>query len=162
RIMTLSWGLFMPSLFWKRRFAAFFLVLSLFAAAQNPELSIQLPKLNPFIPTFVYRSLDPCDDFYNVASCNFITANPIPSDQASWNTASNLTLCNQGVLHNTMMEASKPDPQRTPVQQKVADLWDAFMDESGIEAKGMKGIKAELDFVTAIKSNDKLPGLVRP
>jgi len=150
----------MPSLGWKLRFAAFFFVLSLFAVAQNSELSTELPKLSPFDPTVVDRTLDPCDDFYKFACSKWLTANPIPSDQTTWNTASNLNLWNQGVLRNTMMEASKPDGNRTPVQQKVGDYWAACMDESGIEAKGIKAIKADLDRVSAMKSKADLPKVV--
>ena len=138
----------------------FLFLLSLVACAESNEVSTELPKLNQFDPNAVDRSLDPCDDFYKFTCSKWTAANPIPADQTTWGTSSNLTLWNQGVLRNTMMEASKADPQRTPVEQKVGDYWAACMDEAGIEAKGIKAIKPDLDRIAGMNSKSDLPRVV--
>jgi putative endopeptidase len=114
------------------------------------------PKLQRFDPDLADKSLDPCDDFYKYACNKWMTANPIPPDQVFWGTGSNLQLWNETVLRETMEAASKNDPGRSPVQQKIGDYWTACMDESGIEAAGLKPLQPELDRIAALKSKKDL------
>jgi hypothetical protein len=96
------------------------------------------PKLEHFDPNLADKSLDPCDDFYKYSCSKWLTANPIPADQVYWSTGSSLELWNEGVLRETLENASKPDASRTAGQKKIGDYWAACMDESGIEAAGLK------------------------
>jgi len=114
------------------------------------------PKLEHFDPDLADKSLDPCDDFYKYSCSKWTTANPIPADQVFWTTGSGLELWNEGVLRDTMEAASKPDANRTAVQQKIGDYWAACMDESGIEAAGMKPLQPELARIAAMKSKKDL------
>jgi putative endopeptidase len=116
----------------------------------------QEPKLQHFDPDLADKSLDPCDDFYKYACNKWMTANPIPADQVYWGTGSNLQLWNETVLRETMEAASKNDPSRSAVQQKIGDYWAACMDESGIEAAGLKPLQPELDRIAALKSKKDL------
>ena len=63
---------------------------------------------------------------------------------------------NDSVLRETLEAASKNDPKRSPVQQKIGDYWAACMDESGIEAAGMKPLQPELDRIAALKSKQEI------
>ena len=85
-------------------------VIILVSAAVGQTLagSADLPALNHFDANVVNHNLDPCVDFYKFVCSNWQAANPIPSDQVVWGTASNLRLWNETVLRNTMEEASKP------------------------------------------------------
>ena len=114
------------------------------------------PKLEHFDPDLADKSLDPCDDFYKYSCSKWMTGNPIPADQVFWTTGSGLELWNEGVLRDTMEAASKPDANRTAVQQKIGDYWAACMDESGIEAAGMKPLQPELARIAALKSKKDL------
>ena len=96
------------------------------------------PKLAPFDPNLVDKTLDPCDDFYKYSCSKWLNANPIPSDQVFWSTGSGLQLWNENVLRDTLQAASTNDPKRTAVQQKIGDFWTSCMDESGIDAAGLK------------------------
>jgi len=109
-------------------------------------------KLEHFDPKLVDESLSPCDSFYKYACNKWIKANPIPADQVYWTTGSSLEKWNDNVLRETMEASSKNDPKRSPVQQKIGDYWTACMDESGIEAAGLKPLQPELDRITALKS----------
>jgi endothelin-converting enzyme/putative endopeptidase len=111
-----------------------------------------VPKLEHFDPDLGDKSLDPCDDFYKYSCNKWITANPIPADQVYWTTGSSLQLWNEGVLRDTLEAASKNDPNRPPVQQKIGDYWAACMDESGIESAGLKPLQSELARIAAMKS----------
>jgi len=121
------------------------------AADQSKE-----PKLEHFDPRLVDPSLNPCDDFYKYACNKWLTANPIPPDQVFWSTGSGLELWNEGILRDTLEAASKDDASRTAVQQKIGDYWASCMDESGIDATGLKPLQPELDRVAALKSKKDL------
>src|SRR5271157_4079446 len=109
------------------------------------------PQLSRFDPTIVDKTLDPCDDFYKFACSKWQSANPIPADQVFWSTGSGLQLWNETVLRETLQAASKNDPSRDAVHQKIGDYWAACMDESGIEAADLKPLQPELMRIAALK-----------
>ena len=111
-----------------------------------------VPKLEHFDADLVDKTLDPCNDFYKYSCNKWLSANPIPADQVYWATGSGLELWNEGILRETLEAASKNDPGRNPVQQKIGDYWAACMDESGIESAGLKPLQAELARIAALKS----------
>jgi putative endopeptidase len=113
-------------------------------------------KLEHFDPNLTDQSLNPCDDFYKYACNKWLTANPIPADQVYWSTGSSLEEWNENVLRETLEASSKNDPARSAVQQKIGDYWAACMDESGIEAAGLKPLQPELDRIAALKSKKEL------
>jgi len=116
----------------------------------------QAPKLEHFDPTLIDKSLNPCDDFYKYSCNKWLTANPIPPDQVYWSTGSSLELWNDTVLRDTLQAASDPDPKRSPLQQKIGDYWAACMDESGIEAAGLKPLQPELERISALQSKTEI------
>ena len=114
------------------------------------------PKLEHFDPNLIDQTLNPCDDFYKYSCNKWLTANPIPPDQVYWSTGSILEEWNETVLRQTLEASSKNDPTRGAVQQKIGDYWAACMDESGIEAAGLKPLQPELDRIAALKSKKEL------
>ena len=113
-------------------------------------------KLERFDPNTADKALDPCDGFYKYSCSKWITSNPIPADQVYWTTGSGLELWNEGVLRDTLEAASKNNSNRTAVQQKIGDYWAACMDESGIEAAGLRPLEPELNRISALKSKKDL------
>ena len=124
------------------------------AADQADQSSV--PKLEHFDPDLIDKSLDPCNDFYKYSCSKWLTANPIPADQVFWSTGSGLELWNENLLRETLQAASVDDPKRSAVQQKIGDYWTACMDESGIEAAGLKPLQPELARIAAIKSKKEI------
>ena len=125
-------------------------------AAGAPADKSSDTKLVHFDPNLADKTLDPCNDFYKYSCNKWITANPIPADQVYWSTDSGLQLWNEKVLRETLEAASANDPQRSAVHQKIGDYWAACMDESGIEAAGIKPLQPELDRIAALKSKKEL------
>jgi len=113
-------------------------------------------KLEHFDPDSVDKTLDPCHDFYKYSCNKWLSANPIPADQVYWSTGSGLQLWNEGVLRDTLEAASKNDPNRTAIQQKIGDYWAACMGEGAIEAAGLKPLQPELARISALKSRQDI------
>ena len=122
------------------------------AAATGAADESSVPTLEHFDAGLVDKTLDPCQDFYKYSCNKWLTANPIPADQVYWSTGSGLELWNEGLLRDTLEAASKADPNRSAVQQKIGDYWTACMDETGIEAAGLKPLESELARIAALKS----------
>jgi predicted metalloendopeptidase len=114
------------------------------------------PKLEHFDPDLVDKTLSPCVDFYKYACNKWLSANPIPPDQVYWSTGSGLELWNETVLRETLEANSANDPKRNVVQKKIGDYWAACMDESSIEAAGLKPLQPELDRIAALKSKKEI------
>jgi len=114
------------------------------------------PKLDHFDANLVDKALNPCDDFYKYACNKWIASNPIPADQVYWSTGGGLEMWNDNLLRETLEAASKNDPNRSAVQQKIGDYWAACMDESGIEAAGLKPLQPELDRIAELKSKPEI------
>ena len=125
-------------------------------AQSAPADQAKTPQLQHFDPDLVDKALDPCNDFYKYACNKWLTANPIPADQVYWSTGSGLELWNENLLRETMVAASANDPKRASVQQKIGDYWTACMDESGIEAAGLKPLQPEFDRIAALKSKKEI------
>jgi putative endopeptidase len=114
------------------------------------------PKLEHFDPTLVDKTLNPCDDFYKYSCNKWLTSNPIPADQVFWSTGSSLELWNDTALRETLEAASANDPKHSALQQTIGDYWAACMDESGIEAAGLKPLQTELERIAAIQSKKEI------
>jgi putative endopeptidase len=106
----------------------------------------------------VDRSVDPCVDFYQYTCNKWMAANPIPSDEAAWSHWDKLQIWNEQVLKQILEAASKDDPHRSAVEQKIGDYYSSCMDESGINNKGIAAIKPELDRIVGLKDKSQLAG----
>jgi putative endopeptidase len=108
--------------------------------------------------TSLDRSADPCVDFFQFACGSWLKNNPIPPDQARWGVDSKLQEQNQMILRQILEDASRPDPKRTAVQQKIGDYYASCMDEPAIEAAGTKPLRGDLEQIAKLKSVRDLAG----
>jgi putative endopeptidase len=142
------------------RFFAIIVLLAIctssFAQTSAPSSSA-MPDLEHFSLDQVDKSLDPCTDFFEYACSRWIKANPIPSDQAGWGTFNALAIWNIAAVHDTLEEAAKPSPDRTPVQQKGGDYYASCMNEDAINQAGITPIQPELDRIAGLKKKSQLP-----
>ncbi|ADW70000.1 M13 family metallopeptidase [Granulicella tundricola] len=121
-------------------------------------LSAQAPAAKPtYLPTpsfdiaSINPSADPCNDFYKFACGNYAANHPIPADQASTDGFYTLYNVNTEELSGILAKYEKPDPSRTPDQQKIGDFYHACMDTDAIEKSGLTpiaGLLAEIDSMT--------------
>src|SRR6185437_14980926 len=63
---------------------------------------------------------------------------------------------NRQILHQILEKASADDPKRSPVMQKIGDMYQSCMDESAVNKEGVAPLKPELDRIAAISNKDQL------
>jgi len=125
-------------------------------AAKSPAAAERAPKLEHFNVALVDQSLDPCQDFYKYACSKWQAANPIPPDQASWNTWSGLQYWNENILRQAMQNAAAKTANRADYEQKIGDYWSACMDESAIDAAGARELQPDLERINRMTSKAQL------
>jgi putative endopeptidase len=126
------------------------------AAEKAPSGDKEIPRPKSFDLGAIDKSVNPCEDFYEYACGSWRKNNPIPSDQARWGRFNELADYNRQFLHNILEKASANDPKRTPVMQKIGDMYQSCMDEAGVNAKGSKPLQPELQRIAAIQNKDQL------
>ena len=124
------------------------------AAAPSETKTVARPK--SFDLDAMDKTANPCEDFYEYACGNWRKKNPIPSDEARWGRFNELAEYNRQTLHQILEKDAANNPKRTPVQQKIGDMYQSCMDESAVNTKGKAPLKPELDKIEAISSKDQL------
>src|SRR4051812_29501806 len=106
------------------------------------------------------KSADPCTDFYQFACGNWTKDHPIPSDRSAYNRFSELYDNNQKILHDILDAAAKGGDTRSAVDQKIGDFYSSCLDESKVNAEGIKPIQPMLDKINALQSKSGLITLI--
>lgn len=136
------------------RLLAFLLLIStsaLFAqtsAAYKPGPGFSVENID--------KNLDPCNDFYQYACGNWLKATEIPADQSAWVSFTELDERNMVIMRDILEKAAVDDPKRTPVEQKIGDLYNSCMDEKAVNEKGLDPLKPELERIAAVKDKQSL------
>ncbi|HEY7790684.1 MAG TPA: M13 family metallopeptidase [Vicinamibacterales bacterium] len=126
-------------------------------AARQAAPVAQTRPIKAFDPAVMDTSASPCTDFFEYACGSWMKNNPIPADQSRWGRFNELADHNRDVLHEILDQAAKPDPNRDADSQKIGDYYAACMDQSAIDAAGVKPLQGELARIAAITSKAELP-----
>jgi putative endopeptidase len=114
------------------------------------------PEIHGIQPSHIDKSVKPGDDFYQYANGAWLKSYEIPPDRASVGV---FTLLDDVANKRTaalIEEVAKSNPKPGTGSRKIADLFNAFMDEAGIEAKGLAPLKPHLAAIAAIKDKKQL------
>ncbi|MGC9224377.1 MAG: M13 family metallopeptidase [Terracidiphilus sp.] len=103
---------------------------------------------------------DACTNFYQYACGNFAKLYPIPPDRSSYGSFSSVYDYTQNILRGLLEQAANTNAQRTPNEQKIGDYYASCMDESAIDASGLKPLQPEFDRIAALKSKKDLTDLL--
>ncbi len=97
------------------------------------------------------RSVRPQDDLYRFAGGTWLATTEIPADRSNYGTFSKLEDDAIAALR-ALAEAAAADAQKAlgSDRQKLGDLYAAYMDEQGIEQRGLAPLKDELARIDSI------------
>jgi putative endopeptidase len=101
-------------------------------------------------------SVKPGDDFYRYANGAWLKRTEIPPDRASVGVFSNLADLSNKRRAALIEELAKSNAPAGSGPRKIADLYNSYMDEAGIEAKGVAPLKPQLNAITAIRDKKEL------
>src|SRR5579871_6420264 len=102
------------------------------------------------------RSVKPGDNFYEFTNGAWIKRTEIPPDRAGVDVFTKLADLSNKRTADLIQEISKSNAAPGSDLRKVADLYNSFMDEAGIEAKGLAPLKPHLDAIAAIRDKKQL------
>jgi endothelin-converting enzyme/putative endopeptidase len=125
-------------------------------APARPQQPLEALPYSPVLDvTNLDRSVDPCVDFYKYSCGGWKANNPIPADQSAWSVYGKLAYENQQFLWGILRDAAAMK-NRTPVQQKIGDYFNACMDEAAINARGYEPVKPVLARIAGYKTREAL------
>jgi putative endopeptidase len=104
----------------------------------------------------VDRSIKPGDDFYRYSNGGWLRTAAIPAGQSSFDTRAILAEKTSQRVRALIEEAAAAQPVRGSAAQKVGAYYASFMDEDGIEAKGLTPLAQEMAIISAIANKTSL------
>ncbi|HEX9389884.1 MAG TPA: M13 family metallopeptidase [Usitatibacteraceae bacterium] len=92
----------------------------------------------------------PGDDFYGFTNGGWLSRTEIPADRGGWGAGAELAEATNLRIIALIEAAAKDQAAKTPAERIASDFYTAYMDESGIEAKGDAPLKPLLQGIAAI------------
>jgi putative endopeptidase len=129
------------------------LVLSLLPALAQDTPA---PEAHGIAIANIDRSVKPGDDFYLYANGDWIKRTEIPPDRARIGVFSKLADQSNKRTAAIIEEAAKANAPAGSGTRKIADLYNSYMDEAAIEAKGLAPLRPHLDAIAAIHDKREL------
>jgi putative endopeptidase len=101
------------------------------------------------------KSVAPGDDFFAYANGGWAKTTEIPADRSN---LTSFSVVAQQAQKDTraIVEAAANDAKANGDEKRIGDYYAAFMDEAGIEAKGLAPVKPELAAISAISDATSL------
>lgn len=98
------------------------------------------------------------DDFYKYANGAWLKTTEIPMERSSWTSFDELNDLTLRQLHR-LIEVKLQKNSKVEAK-KIRDFYSSFMDEAGIEKKGLKPIAAELAKIAGLTEKKQIPELI--
>jgi putative endopeptidase len=124
-------------------------------ASDSAKPAAQAASSKPVLGSFGFdtagmdKTVAAGDDFYAYANGGWMKATEIPADRSSFGAFSVLAQQAQKDTRDIVENAAK-DANASGDAKKIGDYYTAFMDEAGIEARGLAPVKPELDAIAGI------------
>jgi putative endopeptidase len=137
----------------------FMFAASVVALMAAPALAAEAPAIGSFgfDTAGMDRSVKPGDDFNRFANGTWLAKTEFPADKAYIGVAIDVDEKARAQVRS-IIEAAAADTSAAPdsVARKVGDYYAAFMDEAGIEARGLAPVQPLLASIAAVKTQPEL------
>ena len=137
-------------------FAALACALAACKPTATPEAAAPAAQTAPAAPVSgidlagIDKSVKPGDDFDEYANGAWKKATEIPADRAGVSTGFYVFEKAEKRNAELIQGLEKSNPAAGSNERKIADYYAAFMDEAGIESRGLAPLQPKLDSVSAI------------
>ncbi|WP_409433088.1 M13 family metallopeptidase [Litorimonas sp. RW-G-Af-16] len=101
-------------------------------------------------------SVKPGDDFFAYVNGGWLDTMEIPADKSSYGNFTKLRDLSEDRVKLIIEEAAETDAPLGSNEQKIGDLYAAFMDQEQIEERGLAPIQADLDRIRSLSSKTEL------
>jgi len=133
---------------------SFTLLAGLAGCNRTPEAVAKVaapPLSSGVIKGNVDPAVRPQDDFYRHVNGQWLTTTEIPADRSNFGTFTALADAAEANLRAILEEAAA-SAERTPGSdlQRIGDFYASFMDEAGIEARGLAPLAEEFKSIDAL------------
>ncbi|WP_170150031.1 M13 family metallopeptidase [Kushneria sinocarnis] len=91
------------------------------------------------------RSVDPGDDFYHYVNGSWLARASIPPDRSNYGAFTELADTAEQQVHDILQQLDGADTPPNSPQQRLGDLYHAWMDRSAIEQRGLSPIRPDLE-----------------
>lgn len=141
--------------------SALLIVAALSACAQretpaSAPIPAERPAQSGILLANLDRSVRPQDDFFRFVNGAWLEVTNIPTDRSNYGAFTLLQEAAERDLHAILEEASQQPAEAGSDRQKIGDFYASFMDEAGIEARGIEPLKDELTRIDQIASRQDL------
>ena len=138
------------------RFLKFAVVCCAICILATLAQNATVPETHGIAVANMDRSVKPGDDFYQYANGDLIKRTEIPPDRAEVDVFSSLADLSNKRTADLIEEIAKSNPATGSGARKVADLYNSYMDEAAIEAKGLAPLRPHLDAIAGIHDKQEL------
>ena len=99
------------------------------------------------------------DDFYNFANGHWVDTTTIPADRASYNSFTRILVDTEQHVRD-IVEGAAANDRASGAEKQIGDYYAAFMDEAGIEAKGVEPVQPQLQAIDQINDKQQLASVL--
>jgi predicted metalloendopeptidase len=128
--------------------------------ATSQPASLPPPLKSGLDSQYFDDSVRPQDDLYRHVNGKWLDSFELPADKSGYDQFYLISDRVEEQLHALIDDLQKKVDPTDPDQQKIADLYATFMDESAIETLGAKPLDAQLRQIDALKSWHDVPALI--
>ncbi|HWX39184.1 MAG TPA: M13 family metallopeptidase N-terminal domain-containing protein, partial [Candidatus Sulfotelmatobacter sp.] len=124
--------------------------------AQNSSTTAPKTAIHGIVLANMDLTVKPGDDFYQYTNGGWLARTEIPVDRAAYTIYSSLADLSDQRTRAVIEEAAKADAPAGTITGKIGALYSSFMDEAGIEARGIAPLRPKLDSIAAIHDKPEL------
>jgi predicted metalloendopeptidase len=131
-------------------------------AAQTDAATAQASATKPVIGAWGFditgmdMSVKAGDDFSVFAGGNWEKTNPVPADRTRWGTFDMLRAKSEEDQRAVIQAAAARPQTKGSADQKVADMYNSYMDTDQIEKLGLKPVEGDLKLISKAKTHEDI------